>query len=167
MDNFKQHIEDRAAHETFIKRVFDHIENDLTWFDFKATCDVLGVFDIEDLDELLSVMYTHNTTDFLQCEHVKTRYGWRSHGGCFSAYCPRFSEVSSRVYWHFLEILPPYYHAHGFAVSEPYSVDYTLNKTTYAHFAKNAGRHYFLGDIARCTVSDVFTQLLNQLEQVQ
>lgn len=164
VDVFKEHIEYNATTQGFFGHVIQEVESWYTWEFFGKAALEAGVNTLEELDEFLKVKnYFFNGKSPNSADDIKTLYGWRLAGKPFSEYCLPYSRISADVYQYFLEILPPFYHAHGFAVSEPFSVDYKLKEETYAHFARVGHDFYFLGDIARSTVEQAYQQLLKTI----
>lgn len=141
-------ISECAKTQGFYGFAFEKIDRDNKWPDLAETMQLYGVQDAEDVDEYLVEMNYFRHCDVLDPLPCLTRFEWRSNGRGFSEFCKPFKTVSARLYWYFLEILPPMYKPNGFMVSEPYSYDTEVNQSTYAAFCAVNGKHYFLGDIA-------------------
>lgn len=150
-ERLKSIIAEHAKTEGFYGFAFEKIDRDNKWKELVETMQFYGVQDVEDdedVREYLLEMNYFRHCDVLDPLPCLTRFEWRSNGRSFSEFCKPFKTVSARLYWYFLEILPPMYKPNGFMVSEPYSYDAEVNQSTYAAFCAVNGKHYFLGDIA-------------------
>lgn len=160
----KSHITEQAADCSLYAGFVEKMDSLKQWDDLDATCAVYGIFDTDDLDEFLQVNAWFADTDITAEQTAATRYEWRVGGKSFSQYCKKYQRVSRRLYWYFLEILPPMYKPDGFLVSEPYSYDPDAGQNTYSAFYTLVGNYYWLGDIAPKKYNAVVIELLEQLQ---
>lgn len=148
VEQLKTIIAEHAKTEGFYGFAFEKIDRDNKWIELAETMQLYGVQDGEDVEEYLTEMDYFRHCAVLDPLPCLTRFEWRSNGRSFSEFAKPFSTISARLYWYFLEILPPLYKPFGFMVSEPYSYCTKHNQSTYAAFCKVNGKHYALGDIA-------------------
>ncbi len=160
IDKLKRFISENAETQGFYGFALQKIDAENQWSDLAALMQLSGVVTDDDISEYLQVFNYFRHCDVLTYEiPCKTYFGWTADKRVFSDYAKQFDQVSERLYWYFLEILPPIEKTRGFMVSEAYSYCDECNQNTYATFCNKNGKHYFLGYIAPKKYNAVFEQL--------
>ena len=91
---------------------------------------------------------------------MKTLKAWQeSDTGGFDSFVKQYEEIDEKMYWYFMEILPPIYVTSGFMVSEAYDYCSKHQTQTYGCFIQLGDRYYSLGNISPKAVADELVKL--------